>query len=272
MKPRSLVFDLFGSYLRYRGGAVALRELIELMTRFGVGASTARVVMSRLRKEGWFETRPGADGRSVVYALTDRSWRMLDEGRDRIWADPELSWDGWWRMVIYFVPESARATRETLRKELSWLGFGPLAASTWMSPRDRLKQVEEKFAGEESVRLDLLQAHSKGRNEDRDIAKRCWDLAALNADYSAFLGRHRQELPRIRSGRLQPEQALVASMELIQDWRRFPFRDPGLPTELLPAHWHGHDAQRLFTEAAALLRPLAEQAVDEVVSAPSVTP
>ena len=263
MKPRSIVIDLFGGYLRYRGGAAPLRDLVALLEKFGVGASTARVTMSRLKKEGWLDTRPGADGREVVYTLNEHSWQMLDEGRERIFGTPRSTWEGWWHMAIYYVPESARSARESLRKELSWLGFGPLAASTWISPHDRLARVEEKFAHHADIRLDLLRARSKGLPADRDMAERCWDLAGLNADYQTFLERYRAELPRYRSGRVGPDEALVARIELFREWRKFPFRDPALPLELLPARWLGHDAYDLFTEASELLRPAAERAVDE---------
>jgi len=264
MKPRSIVVDLFGGYLRYRGGAAPLRDLVALLEKFGVGASTARVTMSRLKKEGWLDTRPGTDGREVVYALNEHSWQVLDEGRERILSDPRTSWDGWWHMVIYYVPETARSAREGLRKELAWLGFGPLAASTWISPHDRLTRVEEKFAHEPDVRLDLLRARSKGLPADRDMAERCWDLDSLNSDYQTFLERYRAELPRYRSGRVGPDEALVERIELFREWRKFPFRDPALPLELLPARWLGHDAYQLFTEVSELLRPAAERAIDEV--------
>ena len=265
MKPRSIVFDLFGDYLRYRGGQVPLRQLIALLGQFDVAPSTARVVMTRLRREGWFDTRPGATGREVVYALNERSWRMLDEGRERIFGDPRGTWEGWWYMVIYYVPENARATREELRKELAWLGFGPLAASTWVSPHDRLARVGEKFSGVSEVRIDLLRARSKGLPADRGMAERSWDLVGLNADYAAFLEQYRARLPRYRSRRLSPDEALRARTALVHDYRLFPFRDPALPVELLPAGWLGTDAYDLFMEGAELLRSGAEEAVDGIV-------
>jgi phenylacetic acid degradation operon negative regulatory protein len=270
MKPRSIVFDLFGDYLRYRGGAVALRDLIALLDLFGVQASTARVVMSRLRKEGWFDSRPGSDGREVVYSLNERSWRMLDEGRERIFTDPHITWDGWWHVVIYFVPEASRATREELRRELAWLGFGPLGASTWVSPHDRLGLVRERFGAHPDIRLDLLRSRSSGLNADRDMAGRCWDLEALNDDYAKFHAAVLSKLPHYTSDRIAPAEALVLRTQLLQEWRKFPFRDPGLPVELLPAGWTGHDAFNLFAEAAACLREGAERAVDEVTGLPRV--
>jgi DNA-binding transcriptional regulator PaaX len=53
VKARSLVFDLFGDFLRYRGGEVRLRGLIALMACFDVPEPTVRVVVARLRREGW---------------------------------------------------------------------------------------------------------------------------------------------------------------------------------------------------------------------------
>lgn len=53
MRARSLIFDLFGDYLRYRGGQVRLLALVALLDCFGIPEATARVAAARLRKEGW---------------------------------------------------------------------------------------------------------------------------------------------------------------------------------------------------------------------------
>ena len=266
MKPRSIVFDLFGDYLRYAGGEVRLQALTELLDCFGVGESTVRVVMARLRKEGWFDTR--REGRETVYALNDRSWQLLDEGRSRIFDRAREPWNGVWHMVIYTVPESGRAVRDQIRKELAWLGFGPLAASTWLSPHDRLTQVQEWFADEPSVRLDFLQCRSTGLPVDREMATRCWDLDALNRDYRELMRSHQRRMPAYRAGRLAASDAVVERTRLIYDYRKFPFRDPDLPLELLPAGWVGRQAHDLFLEAHELLRLPAEGFVSDVVGRP----
>ena len=83
MKPRAILWDLFGDHLRYVGdGQVPMRALTFLLGEFGVAEATARVVLSRMRREGWFTT--SRDGRQTSYALTARSIKMLDEGRTRI--------------------------------------------------------------------------------------------------------------------------------------------------------------------------------------------
>ena len=123
------------------------------------------------------------------------------------------------------------------RKELAWRGFGPLAASTWLSPHDRLTQVQEWFADQPSVRLDFLQCRSSGLPVDREMATRCWDLDGLNRDYRELLRSHQRRIPAYRAGRLAAREAVVERTRLIYDYRKFPFRDPDLPLELLPAGW-----------------------------------
>jgi len=263
MKARSLVFDLFGDYLRYRGGEVRLRALVALMECFDVPEATVRVVVSRLRNEGWLVAR--RDGRETVYALSDAAWRLLDEGRTRIFARATGPWDGQWHMVIYSVPESERSMRERLRKRLTWLGFGPLTAGVWLSPHDRVEQVRASFADTPAVRLDSFRSRSEGLAADRDVASRAWDLASLDRDYAGLLEQYRPRLPRYRSGELTGREALVERIRLVHDYRLFPFRDPDLPPELLPEGWSGRDAHEAFLSAHGLLRGPAEGHVDQLV-------
>lgn len=264
MKPRSIVFDLFGDYVRYAGGEIRMRALVDLLAAFDVGDSTVRVVMNRLRKEEWFDAR--RDGRETIFALNERSWRMLDEGRERIFTRSSSGWDRRWSMVIYTVPESDRPLREELRKELAWLGFGTLAASTWLSPWDRLAAVEERFGSRPGLRLDLLRCESSGLAKDREMVDWCWDMEALNADYAAWLETWRPRMRAYRVGRLAPREALVERMRLTHEYRLFPFRDPDLPEELVPAGWKGGEAHELFLEAHALLRAPAESFYAEVAA------
>jgi phenylacetic acid degradation operon negative regulatory protein len=263
VRARSLVFDLFGDYLRYRGGEARLRGLVAVLDCFDIPEPTVRVAVARLRKEGWLEAR--REGRETSYSLTDASWRMLDEGRDRIFRRAEGPWDGQWRMVIYQVPETDRALREQLRRRLAWLGFGPLSPSVWVSPHDRTRQVRDEFATREPVRLDIFRSRSEGAQADRDIAGRAWDLPALDRDYRDLLSRYEPRLEVYRAGKLDDRAALAERMRLIYDYRHFPFRDPDLPPGLLPEGWSGRRAHEVFLEAHELLRAPAERAVDALL-------
>jgi phenylacetic acid degradation operon negative regulatory protein len=82
IKPRAILWDLPGAHLRYLGdGRIPMRALTELRGC----SSTSRVVLSRMRREGWLTTC--RDGRQTSYALT-RSARPLDEGRAHLRSRP----------------------------------------------------------------------------------------------------------------------------------------------------------------------------------------
>ncbi|WP_045877773.1 PaaX family transcriptional regulator C-terminal domain-containing protein [Pseudofrankia sp. DC12] len=264
MKPRSLVFDLFGDYLRYRGGEVRLRGLVALMGCFDVPEATVRVVVTRLRKEGWLESR--REGRETIYALTPAAWKLFDEGRARIFDRVRAPWDGQWHMVLYTVPETERTLRDQLRKKLAWWGFGPLSPGVWLSPHNRVEQVKAEFVGEPTIQLDVFRSRSTGLRSDRDIASRAWDLKQLDRDYADLLDVYRPRLADYRAGRLTGAAALVERTRLIHDYRLFPFRDPDLPPELLPEGWHGRLADEIFLEAHGFLRPAADAFVDELTA------
>lgn len=244
MNHRSLVFDLFGGYVRYHGGVIALRDLAAVTEPFGVSADALRVVMSRLRREGWFEV--ARTGGRASYAATARTWALLDEGYQRIFTEPDGAWSGEWHVVIYEVSESERAVRDQLRRELTWLGFGPLAASTWVSPHDRLDAVLAWAADQPSVRIVTLVARSRGIEQDREYAAHCWDLDLIERAYLDFLDTYGPADARWRAAR--GPDALVERVRLAHDYRLLLFRDPQLPTHLLPPDWPAGRARSLFTE------------------------
>jgi len=243
--PRSLVFDIYGDYVRYRGGEIALRDLTALLGAFHVTEETARVTLSRMKREGWLETR--RVGRGSWYSLNERSWRLLDEGHPRIFQRRTRTWDGRWHMVIYSVPEAERPMRERLRKALAWLGFGPLAPSTWISPYDRIADLQALLDDDDvKVSVDTFTADTASPDRDRELAARCWDLDGIDATYRAF-----SRLTEQRLARLGPSaaEAFVNRVQLVYDYRRIPFADPDLPPELLPSGWSGQEAHALFLAA-----------------------
>src|SRR5690606_30546348 len=154
------------------------------------------------------------------------------------------TWDGVWETVNYQVPETERALREGLRNQLAWPGLLPHAPTLSISPHDRTASLRRRVVGHATVRLGILRPRSEGPAADRDMAGRAWDLAGLDRDYAALLGTYRPRLEAYRRG-LPGREALVERMRLVHDYRRFPFRDPDLPPELLPEGWSGRAAHEV---------------------------
>jgi phenylacetic acid degradation operon negative regulatory protein len=263
VKPRAIVWDLFGDHLRYvRDGVVPMRVLNQLLEVFGVGESTTRVVLSRMRREGWFTT--SREGRQTSYALTGRSIRMLDEGRARIFDRGRDAWDGIWRTVIYAVPEESRGERDRVRRTLAWHGFGPLAAATWISPHPRLETLRDALADLSATRMDLLESRALSRAADREMAFRCWDLDGLGRDYVELISGYEQLPVSSELAALPGPEALRRQVELVSSYRALPFRDPDLPAALLPEGWPGRRAHELFIAAHDALHVPADSFVRDV--------
>jgi phenylacetic acid degradation operon negative regulatory protein len=265
---RSLVFDLFGDYIRYAGEAIGLTALCELIAPFGVSPEAARTVMTRLRSEGWFDSEK--DGRTVTYMLSPRAISMLNEGRDRIFTRDTSPWDGRWHLAIYQVPEQQRKTREALRKRLTFLGYGTLAPSTWISARDRSAQVSsvvrDLTRSEAGLTLTQMTAHTSGARGDRELAERCWQLNEINRHYKHWLTEWAPALKRVRANKLSGSADLVTRVNLVHSFRSFPFFDPELPANLLPTPWHGVAAYQAFIHAHRTLEDEANHWFRSVLS------
>lgn len=261
MKPRALILDIFGDYLRYVGSEVRASDLVTLLSALGVEASTTRVTLSRLKQEGWFST--ARIGRETIYRLSDEMLDVLIDGRARIFQPYAEEWDGAWTQVVFQLDESDRTVRDQLKKRLAWLGFGPLTSSTWLAPNDRREQagrLRQEFA---SATIDVLEMRSEGVESDRDLAARCWDLITLNDDYSQFIDEHLELATSFRD--LTGPAALAARTELVSTYRHFPFRDPSLPVALRPHDWSGATAHSMFLAAHRSLAPAATVYVESVI-------
>jgi len=264
VKPRSVLFDIFGSYVRYRGGVIGLGDLSAIMSWFGISDDATRVTLSRMKREHWFTSQ--RVGRSSYYSLTDQGWRLLDEGHNRIFERRSEEWDGTWQVLVYSIPEEHRSTRERFRKELSWRGFGPLAASTWVCPHDRSAGLHEMLP--DGASLQVLTSRTGSVLEDRTIATTCWDIASLKRDYQVFVDEYAPWMDPRRAERVSKRESFVMRTTITHAYRRFPFRDPDLPSRLLPRDWPGHEAHGVFRGALSSLETSAWQAFDGVYEQP----
>jgi phenylacetic acid degradation operon negative regulatory protein len=94
--------------------------------------------------------------------------------------------------------------------------------------------------------------------DERSLARAAWDLDEVERRYEDFLELVSRRRPRT------DRQALIAQVRLVQEWRRFPLLDPGLPRELLPPRWTGSRAAEVFRERHAAWAPRATAAWAEL--------
>src|SRR6266511_4232982 len=141
-RPKSLILDLYGAYIRRLGGWMAVSNLITLMGQLGVDEQAVRSAVSRMTRRGLLvqETLAGVRG----YRLSDEALRVVTEGDRRIFStiQPARLEDGW-IVVAFSVPEDERDRRHVLRSRLTWMGFGMVANGVWMAPRRMLPELRD---------------------------------------------------------------------------------------------------------------------------------
>ncbi len=264
MHARSALFDLYGDHLRSRGGEAPVAAIVRLLAPVGIAAPAVRTAISRMVRQGWLSPTRVSGGRG--YQLTERATHRLDEAASRIYGTRSTQWRGAWDLLVVS-PLANRSSRERLRSGLAYLGYAQLTDSTWISPFPS-PEVEEVLAAEKAKasRFEALDGDPRVR------AEQAWDLDELGSAYAAWHQETRLlvENPAAVLGRDDftgpDEQAFAVRSHLVHEWRKFLFRDPGLPSELLPSDWPGHAAARFFSEEAARLLPAASRFVDDCLS------
>ncbi len=269
VRTQFLIFTLFGEYIRPRGGSIWTSDLLRLLELLGVSERAVRTSLSRMSQKGWLSACK--QGRLSKYSLTERSWRLLKQGEQRIFEHPYADWNGAWHLIVYSLPEKIRHLRRSLRQSLLWLGYASLAPGTWISPHDRRTEVES-LCDELGIQqyVELFSGAHLGHTSDQELMGRCWDLTGLETQYQDFISSHQQEYLQCLSGNeqknpLTPEASFVRRFWLTHEFQSFPFKDPNLPTALLPTDWAGTTARKLFNDYRSMLEPNADQFVDDVV-------
>ena len=262
-RSRTVLVSFLGSVVRRMGDWMPIAGTVDLMTQLGLDAASVRTAVFRLKQRGWLvaQTRGGARG----YALTPLATTTLAAGDEVIWhaRQPADLADGWC-IVNFSVPESARAKRHQLRGHLAHLGFGNIGTAMWLAPA-RMRPAAEKAVAE--LGLDKYAAifvgDYVGRQDLTTLLYSSWDLAGIDRGYRDFINRYADLAATLETqAAIGSQSAFVTYLGVIDHWRELPFRDPGLPRDVLAEDWSAPEAGALFEKLVAILegRALAHAA------------
>jgi phenylacetic acid degradation operon negative regulatory protein len=235
---RGLIFTILGEYVLPAGGTVWTSAMIDAMSRLDVEEKATRQALMRTAADGWLMAE--RIGRRTRWRLTPSANQLLIEGSERIYGFGARRgrWDGEWLLVLARTPETERPSRHVVRTRLTWAGFGAAAPGVWISTHaERLVEVERTLAeaglaGEAQI--------FRGRHADGQLPAlvgQAWDLATVGRRYEDFIAAF---------GAANPRDPLAAMIGLVHAWRRFPWTDPDLPSDLLPPGWPRRRAAALF--------------------------
>ena len=190
----------------------------------------------------------------MLWELTPAGADLLEEGTRRIYGfmRERHPWDGRWLVLSVPIPETQRQLRHRLRTRLTWLGLGSPTSGLWVTPDATKAAAVHAVVARPRPRGAGVRVGGAGqRHRRREPAAR------------RRLGPRRRRgplpgVPRDLRARApdSPEDAFVAQVEMVQEWRRFPFLDPDLPAELLDHDWPGPRAAAAFHDRHA---PLARR-------------
>lgn len=244
LRAGSLITTVFGDAITPRGGTVWLGSLIRVMADFGISERLVRTSVFRLAKDGWLKSEQ--IGRRSYYSLTAEGRERFDQATNRIYGTPAPHWHGEWCLLLLSMLETD--AKETVRKECSWLGFGPMSANVLAHPAPDMAELEIRLnrLGVADSIVVMRGNTVKSEHAMRGLTHSCWNLDDIDARYHAFARRFRPLMKALSRGPELPEKsAFLVRTLLIQEYRKVLLRDPQLPVELLPADWNGAAAYQL---------------------------
>lgn len=239
---KSVLLTLLGEFAVPAQGGIWTGTAISSLASLGFSDRNVRQALSRLSQDGVIS--PHRNGRRTHWQLTGDGQQLLLNGAKRIYdfgqrAEP---WDRHWLLVMCSIPESRREKRRKLQAQLAFAGFGFLSPTVAISPHtDAEGEAAEILRGLELDTIAVvLKAAPTDATQSADLVDRSWNLEELASGYQRFLDTFESLHPE------NPEEAHTATVELVHAWRKFPFIDPELPTELLPQDWVGLRARNCF--------------------------
>jgi phenylacetic acid degradation operon negative regulatory protein len=253
MQARSALFDLYGDYLRPRGGRAPVAALVRLLAPLGIAPPAVRTAVSRMVRQGWLHPLRLVSGPG--YLLTPKAARQLDEAAVRIYRTGRTAWDGRFDLILLGGPLAKRDANR-----LAFLGYGPLGEHAWVAPR-AADEVDSILSSVGVAYERFSAGHAAGSPGAAELVGRAWDLPGLARSYEEFVADLRPVVTAV-TARSTDEEAYAARFQLVHAWRTFLFRDPQLPPSLLPPRWPGVNAAGFFDRHATRLRPAADRYVE----------
>ncbi|HKT03526.1 MAG TPA: PaaX family transcriptional regulator C-terminal domain-containing protein [Rugosimonospora sp.] len=257
-RPQALMLTFLGEYVRGRALCVYSRSIIEVLARVGVSEHATRSTLTRMVNGDLL--RRQRHGQRMYFGLTERSRRILEDGRHRLAETGAVNrdWDGTWTLLGFSLPGSWQRERHALRSQLAWAGFGPLQNGLWIAVGTQ--DVEQIVAGLGlRAHVRVFHARTNHLTDVDEMIRDAYDLDGLAVGYAEFLERWDP------ATRTPPADPFATKLRLVTDWLQTIRRDPRLPIQHLPPRWPAIPAQDLFHRLDARLLDPAQVVAAELL-------
>jgi phenylacetic acid degradation operon negative regulatory protein len=249
----SLIVTIFGDLVTQHGHWISLSSLIQALAPLGINDRLVRTSVYRLVQSDWL-TREKVK-KNTYYSFTEMAKRHYDKATKRIYTTKHPEWDGSWLIVLpVFVADDKK---ESLHKELAWLGFSTLSTGVWAHP-----SIEKESLDDTLKQLNLLDAvivfngntyQEHSQNTLKNLVKNSWNIDSLAKQYKSILTTYQPILAMIKQEKISAQQAFLLRTLFIHEFRRILIKDHELPNSMLPKEWPGVTTMKLAEEFYHLL-------------------
>jgi phenylacetic acid degradation operon negative regulatory protein len=242
LRAGSLLVTLLGDAIAPRGGSISLASFIRLTRCFELPERLVRTSIARLAHSQLVSS--ARSGRNSVYSLTSMGRARFADATQRIYAATPPPWDGRWTVIV--LPSHLKFSRDALRQQLGWLGFGQITPGVFVHPLRSTDSVRSQLDG---LPVDQAVIFTKAKLSERapgEVVTLGWNLVELSRRYEAFIAMFAAlQGAALAASVPGGEQAFILRTLLLHEYRKIHLRDPLLPSALLPKHWAGADALAL---------------------------
>lgn len=274
---QQLIITLFGLYSRTPGTVLPVAAIVALLNDLGYDPPGVRSAVSRLKSKQILHSVPL--GRTAAYELTDSLRGAFSEGDERIFAETFPTHAHDWVLALFSVPESRRHLRHQLRKVLSGLGYGTLGSGVWIANGRFMEQTRDRLAQKGLAEyVEFFRGDYFFDGDIKDQVAQWWDLESIDELMAGFLNIYgdAEELWTSVLGadaaqafrNATPKQchdAFCYYIPMLTMWRRLPYKDPNLPSSLMPEGWKEPVARRAFVRTHQLIAPLAARHARSII-------
>lgn len=199
----------------------------------GYSQNNFRLAVWRAKKRQYIEKRVGVGGRP--------EWVLTKEGQSKalkifpLLKFAKRPWKGWWLVVAFDIPEVEKKTRESIRRQLTSIGFGQWQKSVYVCPHDIADDLG-KILRDNNLEDKVVPMISK-----RILAGNDWDFARRIFHIDEIENRYRLLIDQLenppKSGNSQEffRRQFSRYVQIVQD-------DPLLPVGLAPKAGYGREA------------------------------
>ncbi len=161
IQKKVLLLLLGGVALRLSGSPSKYFRILNIMQKewANINRSVLNRAIRSLYKSRLIETRSNKNGTLTLVLSKDGKEVALTHNLDTMRIERPKQWDGYWRVVLFDVPERLKKVRESLRYHLNNMNFCEFQKSVFVHPfpcREEIEYLIEFYYARRYVRFMLV--------------------------------------------------------------------------------------------------------------------